>query len=512
MLKPSLSRGEIQCIGATTLDEYRKYIEKDAALERRFQIIVVEPNTVSETIEILKGLRDRYEAHHKVKFTDRALAAAAKLSDRYISGRFLPDKTIDLIDEVGARERLAVLTVPGEIKDLEQRLSEITKEKEALIKQQDFEAAARLRDEEKSLRVELETLRGNWSKKRDQIVPEVSEESIARLVAQITGVPIYRLEEKESARLLNAEEELNKKVIGQNEAIEVIARSVRRARAGVKEPRRPIGSFIFLGPTGVGKTLLARALAEFMFGNEEALIQLDMSEYMEKFNISRLVGAPPGYVGYEEGGQLTEKVRRRPYSVVLLDEIEKAHPDVFNLLLQILEEGRLTDSFGRRVDFRNTILIMTSNVGAEIIRKRGSLGFKAITENISYEDMKRLLLEEVKKTFKPEFLNRLDETLVFKPLGKEALEKIVDIEISYLNSRLGEQDLEVELSQEAKEFFIEKGFDPAYGARPLKRIIQRFLEDPLSESIIKGEFTEKLNKEKPLKIKVVRAERELKFE
>ncbi|MBU0896449.1 MAG: ATP-dependent Clp protease ATP-binding subunit [Candidatus Omnitrophica bacterium] len=512
MLKPSLSRGEIQCIGATTLDEYRKYIEKDAALERRFQIIVVEPNTVSETIEILKGLRDRYEAHHKVKFTDRALAAAAKLSDRYISGRFLPDKTIDLIDEVGARERLAVLTVPGEIKDLEQRLSEITKEKEALIKQQDFEAAARLRDEEKSLRVELETLRGNWSKKRDQIVPEVSEESIARLVAQITGVPIYRLEEKESARLLNAEEELNKKVIGQNEAIEVIARSVRRARAGVKEPRRPIGSFIFLGPTGVGKTLLARALAEFMFGNEEALIQLDMSEYMEKFNISRLVGAPPGYVGYEEGGQLTEKVRRRPYSVVLLDEIEKAHPDVFNLLLQILEEGRLTDSFGRRVDFRNTILIMTSNVGAEIIRKRGSLGFKAITENISYEDMKGLLLEEVKKTFKPEFLNRLDETLVFKPLGKEALEKIVDIEISYLNSRLGEQDLEVELSQEAKEFFIEKGFDPAYGARPLKRIIQRFLEDPLSESIIKGEFTEKLNKEKPLKIKVVRAERELKFE
>lgn len=349
MLKPSLSRGEIQCIGATTLDEYRKYIEKDAALERRFQIIVVEPNTVSETIEILKGLRDRYEAHHKVKFTDRALAAAAKLSDRYISGRFLPDKTIDLIDEVGARERLAVLTVPGEIKDLEQRLSEITKEKEALIKQQDFEAAARLRDEEKSLRVELETLRGNWSKKRDQIVPEVSEESIARLVAQITGVPIYRLEEKESARLLNAEEELNKKVIGQNEAIEVIARSVRRARAGVKEPRRPIGSFIFLGPTGVGKTLLARALAEFMFGNEEALIQLDMSEYMEKFNISRLVGAPPGYVGYEEGGQLTEKVRRRPYSVVLLDEIEKAHPDVFNLLLQILEEGRLTDSFGRKI-------------------------------------------------------------------------------------------------------------------------------------------------------------------
>ncbi|MFA7677557.1 MAG: ATP-dependent Clp protease ATP-binding subunit, partial [Candidatus Omnitrophota bacterium] len=373
ILKPALSRGEIQCIGATTLDEYRKHIEKDAALERRFQAIYVEASTVEETVKILEGLRDKYEAHHRVKFTDDSLEAAAKLSDRYVSGRFLPDKAIDLIDESGARSRLVVLTAPKEIKELEEKIADIVTEKEALIKQQDFERAARLRDEEKTLRLKLEGLRREWSKKRDQITPEVGEEDIARLVSQITGVPIYRLEEKESAKLLKIEEDLDKRVIGQNEAIESIARSVRRARAGIKEPRRPIGSFMFLGPTGVGKTLLARALAEYMFGNEEALIQLDMSEYMEKFNISRLIGAPPGYVGYEEGGQLTERVRRRPYSVVLLDEIEKAHPDVFNLLLQILEEGRLTDSYGRRVDFRNTILIMTSNVGADIIRKRGSL-------------------------------------------------------------------------------------------------------------------------------------------
>ena len=406
ILKPALSRGEIQCIGATTLDEYRKYIEKDAALERRFQPIYVEANTVEETIQILEGLRDKYEAHHRVKFTDSALSAAAKLSDRYVSGRFLPDKAIDLIDESGARARLGVLTAPSEIKQLEEKIANIITEKEALIKQQDFEKAARFRDEEKTLRMQMEALRKEWSKKRDQITPEVGEEEIARLVAQITGVPIYRLEEKESEKLLKIEEDLNKKVVGQTEAIEAIARSVRRARAGIKEPRRPIGSFMFLGPTGVGKTLLARALAEYMFGNEEALIQLDMSEYMEKFNVSRLIGAPPGYVGYEEGGQLTEKVRRRPYSVVLLDDIEKAHPDVFNILLQILEEGRLTDSYGRRVDFRNTILIMTSNVGAEIIRKRGSLGFKVISEEISYEEMKNLLLEEVKKTFKPEFLSQ----------------------------------------------------------------------------------------------------------
>jgi ATP-dependent Clp protease ATP-binding subunit ClpC len=512
ILKPALSRGEIQCIGATTLDEYRKHIEKDAALERRFQAIIVEPNTVEETIDILKGLRDKYEAHHRVKFTDSALEAAAKLSDRYISGRFLPDKAIDLIDEAGARARLAVLTTPKEIKELEEKLNEITKEKEALIKQQDFEAAARLRDEEKALRLKLENLRRNWTKERDQIIPTVYEEDIAKLVSQITGIPIYRLEEKESEKLLKTEQELNKKVVGQKEAIEAIARAIRRARAGIKEPRRPIGSFMFLGPTGVGKTLLARALAEFMFGDEEALIQLDMSEYMEKFNVSRLIGAPPGYVGYEEGGQLTEKVRRRPYAVVLLDEIEKAHPDVFNLLLQILEEGRLTDSFGRRVDFRNTILIMTSNVGAEIIRKRGSLGFKTITEDISYEEMKNLLMEEVKKTFKPEFLNRLDEIIVFRPLDKNALEKIVDIEIEYVNTRLREQGFEVELTPQAKEFFIEKGFDPVFGARPLKRVIQRFLEDPLAEDIIRGRFSEQLKKEKVVKIKAKRKGEELEFE
>jgi len=512
ILKPSLSRGEIQCIGATTLNEYRKYIEKDAALERRFQPIVVEPNTAKETIDILKGLRDKYEAHHRVQFTDEALEGAAKLSDRYISGRFLPDKAIDLIDEAGARARLAILTIPKEIKELEEKLDEIVKEKEAFIKQQDFESAAKLRDEEKKLRLKLEGSRREWGKKRDQIIPTVTTEDIAKLVSQITGIPIYRLEEKESEKLLRLEEKISKRVVGQIEAIEAIARAVRRARAGIKEPRRPIGSFVFLGPTGVGKTLLARALAEFMFGDEEALLQLDMSEYMEKFNVSRLIGAPPGYVGYEEGGQLTEKVRRRPYSVILLDEIEKAHPDVFNLLLQILEEGRLTDSFGRKVDFRNTILVMTSNVGAEIIRKRGSLGFKTVTEEISYEEMKALLMDEVKKTFKPEFLNRLDETIVFRPLGKEDLEKIVDIEISYINKRLKDQGFEIELTPEIKDFFIQRGFDPVFGARPLKRVIQRFLEDPLSEEVIKGSFNERLKAERPLKIKVKRKKDELFFE
>ena len=512
ILKPSLSRGEIQCIGATTLSEYRKYIEKDAALERRFQAIVVEPNTVDETVEILRGLRDKYEAHHRVQFTDEALMAAAKLSDRYISGRFLPDKAIDLIDEAGARSRLAVLTVPNDIKELEERLREIVKEKEAFIKQQDFESAAKLRDEEKKNRLKLENLRRDWAKKRDQIIPTLSSEDIAKLVAQITGIPIYRLEEKESEKLLRIGEELSNRVVGQSEAIDAISRAVKRARAGIKEPRRPIGSFIFLGPTGVGKTLLARALAEFMFGNEEALLQLDMSEYMEKFNVSRLLGAPPGYVGYEEGGQLTERVRRRPYSVILLDEIEKAHPDVFNLLLQILEEGRLTDSFGRKVDFRNTILIMTSNVGANIIRKRGSLGFTTIKEDISYDNMKSLLMEEVKKTFKPEFLNRLDEIIVFRPLDKEALDKIIDIEMEYVNNRLREQGMEVELTPEAKSLFVEKGFDPVFGARPLKRVIQRFLEDPLAEDMIKGTFSERRKKEEIVKVKAVRHNEELRFE
>ncbi|MBI4706309.1 MAG: ATP-dependent Clp protease ATP-binding subunit [Candidatus Omnitrophica bacterium] len=506
ILKPSLSRGEMQCIGATTMDEYRKYIEKDAALERRFQTIMVEPPSVEQTVEILKGLRDRYEAHHRVSFKDDALEAAAKLSDRYISGRFLPDKAIDIIDEAGSRARLNVLIVPPDIKKLEEKVESLRKEKESFIKSQDFEKAASLRDQERQARQELEQLTREWNQAKDKMRPEVGEEEIAKIVAQWTGIPIFRLEEKESEKLLKIEEDLHKRVVGQNEAIDTIAHAVRRSRAGMKDPRRPIGSFVFLGPTGVGKTLLARALAEFMFGDEDALVQLDMSEYMEKFNVSRLVGAPPGYVGYEEGGQLTEKVRRRPYSVILLDEIEKAHPDVFNLLLQVFEEGRLTDSFGRKVDFRNTIIIMTSNVGAELIRKTGSLGFKTQKEEVTYQDMKDKLLEEVKRTFKPEFINRIDDIIVFRPLLKEDLQRIINIEIGYVIERLRDQKIEMEVTQEAKDFLIEKGFDPVFGARPLKRTIQRFLEDPLSSEIISKRFTE------GSKIKIVRKNEELVFE
>ncbi|MDD5155691.1 MAG: ATP-dependent Clp protease ATP-binding subunit [Candidatus Omnitrophica bacterium] len=490
ILKPALSRGEMQCIGATTLDEYRKYIEKDAALERRFQTIMVEPPSVDQTIDILKGLRDKYEAHHRVVFKDEALEAAAKLSERYISGRFLPDKAIDLIDEAGSRARLNVLIVPPDIKTLEEKVESLRKEKEAFIKSQDFEKAASLRDQERIARQELEQLNQNWAQTKDKTRPEVGEEEIAKIVAQWTGIPIFRLEEKESEKLLKIEDELHKRVVGQDEAISTIAHAIRRSRAGIKDPRRPIGSFIFLGPTGVGKTLLARALAEFMFGDEDALIQLDMSEYMEKFNVSRLIGAPPGYVGYEEGGQLTEKVRRRPYSVILLDEIEKAHPDVFNLLLQVFEDGRLTDSFARKVDFRNAIMIMTSNVGAELIRKAGSLGFKTQKEEITYQEMKERLLEEVKRTFKPEFLNRIDDIIVFRPLVKEDLQRIIGMEIGYVADRLKEQNMALEVSQEAKDFLIEKGFDPIFGARPLKRTIQRFLEDLLASEIISKKFKE----------------------
>ncbi|MDD5655463.1 MAG: ATP-dependent Clp protease ATP-binding subunit, partial [Candidatus Omnitrophica bacterium] len=466
IMKPALSRGEMQCIGATTMDEYRKYIEKDAALERRFQTIMVDPPTVEQTVEILKGLRDRYEAHHKVVFKDEALEAAAKLSDRYISGRFMPDKAIDLIDEAGSRARLNVLIVPADIKKLEANVESLRKEKESYIKSQDFEKAASLRDQERTARQELEKLNKEWGQAKDKMRPEVGEEDIAKIVAQWTGIPIFRLEEKESEKLLKIEEELHKRVVGQNEAIDAIAHAVRRSRAGIKDPKRPIGSFIFLGPTGVGKTLLARALAEFMFGDEEALLQFDMSEYMEKFNVSRLIGAPPGYVGYEEGGQLTERVRRRPYAVILLDEIEKAHPDVFNLLLQVFEDGRLTDSLGRKVDFRNTIIIMTSNVGAELIRKTGSLGFKAQKDELTYQDMKDKLLEAVKHSFKPEFLNRIDDIIVFRQLVKEDLMKIIDIEIGYVINRLKEQGISMEVAKEAKEFLVEKGFDPVFGARP----------------------------------------------
>ncbi len=490
ILKPALSRGEIQCIGATTPDEYRKYIEKDAALERRFQTIMVDPPSVDETVEILKGLRDKYERHHNVEYLDEAIAAAAKFSDRYISGRFLPDKAIDLLDESGSRARLATLIVPPSIKQLEMNVEELKKEKEIFIKNQDFEKAASLRDQERQARQNLEDERKKWQEERAKSRPKITEEDIATIVSKITGIPIVRLEQKESEKLLKIEEELRQRVVGQDEALAAIGRSVRRSRAGIKDPRRPIGSFIFLGPTGVGKTLLARALAEFMFGDENALVQLDMSEYMEKFNVSRLVGAPPGYVGYEEGGQLTEKIRRRPYAVILLDEIEKAHPDVFNILLQVLEDGRLTDSFGRKVDFRNCIIIMTSNVGAELLRKQGALGFKAQSGDVSYQQMKERLLEEVKRTFKPEFLNRIDDVIVFRPLEKNDLYKIVEIEIGEVQGRLSEQHVTLALDQEAKDFLIEKGFDPVFGARPLKRTIQRYIEDPLAEEIIGGRIKE----------------------
>lgn len=488
ILKPALSRGEIQCIGATTLDEYRKYIEKDAALERRFQTIMVDPPSVKDTIEILKGLRDKYEAHHRVKILDEALEAAVKLSDRYIAGRFLPDKAIDIIDEAGSRARLFTTTTPANLKEIEEKVETLRKEKESAIKAQDFEKAAIFRDQEREARTELEQAKADWKKTKSELQPKVTAEDITTIVSKWTGVPLSRLEEKEQEKLLKMEEGLHGRVIGQDEAIKAIANAVRRSRAGIKDPKRPIGSFIFLGPTGVGKTLLARALAEFLFGDENALVQLDMSEYMEKFNVSRLVGAPPGYVGYEEGGQLTEKIRRRPYSVVLLDEIEKAHPDVFNILLQVLEDGRLTDSFGRKVDFRNTVLIMTSNLGADMLKKHGSLGFKSHSESVTYESIKTKLLDEVKATFKPEFLNRIDETIVFRPLSKEDLAKIVDLELAQVYSRLSEQEITIELSKESKEFLIEKGFDPVFGARPLKRTIQRYLEDPLSEDIIAKRF------------------------
>jgi len=490
ILKPALARGEIQCIGATTLDEYRKNIEKDAALERRFQTIIVDPPSVDETILILKGLRDKYEAHHRVKFSDEALEAAARLSDRYISNRFLPDKAVDILDEAGAKARLQAMVVPEGIKELEEKIEQLRKEKEAFIKSQDFERAAKMRDQEREVRDQLEAKRLEWMQKRDDVSLTITDEDIARVVSQWTKIPLIRLEQKESERLLKMEEQMKKHIVGQEEAITAIARAVRRSRAGIKNPRRPIGSFIFLGPTGVGKTLLARILAEFIFGDEKSLIQIDMSEYMDKFNVSRLIGAPPGYVGYEEGGQLTEKVRRRPYSVILLDEIEKAHPDVFNLLLQVFEDGRLTDSLGRVVDFRNTIVLMTSNVGAEAVRNSGTLGFVAHKEDSSYNALRDRLLNEVKKAFKPEFLNRIDDIIVFRPLTREDLQQIVELEIKYVVDRLKDKGIDITLTKEALEFLIDKGYDPLYGARPLKRTIQRYIEDTLSEEIIAGKFKE----------------------
>ncbi|MCM3723575.1 MULTISPECIES: ATP-dependent Clp protease ATP-binding subunit [Solibacillus] len=486
ILKPSLARGELQCIGATTLDEYRKYIEKDAALERRFQPIQVDEPSVEETIQIINGLRDRYEAHHRVKISDEAVEAAAKLSDRYISDRFLPDKAIDLIDEAGSKVRLRSYTVPPNLKELEDKLEGIKSEKNAAVSGQEFEKAAALRDTEQKLKQELEQLKKEWKEKQGKEESTVYVDDIAQVVAMWTGIPVSKIAQAESAKLLNLEEELHKRVVGQGEAVEAISRAIRRARAGLKDPKRPIGSFIFLGPTGVGKTELARALAEVMFGDEDAMIRVDMSEYMEKHSTSRLVGSPPGYVGFEDGGQLTEKVRRKPYSVVLLDEIEKAHPDVFNILLQVLEDGRLTDSKGRVVDFRNTVVIMTSNVGADALKYRKHVGFSAGLNASKDKDMKSTMLEELKKAFRPEFLNRIDEMIVFHSLEKDHLKEIVSLMANSLTKRLKEQDIELQLTDAALVKISEEGYDPQYGARPLRRALQKHVEDRLSEELLKG--------------------------
>lgn len=486
ILKPSLARGELQCIGATTLDEYRKYIEKDAALERRFQPITVDEPTAEESVQILEGLRDRYEAHHRVTITDAAIQAAVKLSDRYISDRFLPDKAIDLIDEAGSKVRLRSYTTPPNLKELEVKLEDVRKEKDAAVQSQEFEKAASLRDTEQRLREQLEETKKTWKEKQGKENSEVTVEDIAHVVASWTGIPVSKLAQTETEKLLNLEEILHSRVIGQEEAVKAISKAVRRARAGLKDPKRPIGSFVFLGPTGVGKTELARALAEAMFGDEDAMIRIDMSEYMEKHSTSRLVGSPPGYVGYEEGGQLTEKVRRKPYSVVLLDEIEKAHPDVFNILLQVLEDGRLTDSKGRTVDFRNTVLIMTSNVGAEALKRNKYVGFNIQDGEQDYKDMKGKVMEEMKKSFRPEFLNRIDEIIVFHALEKKHLQEIVSLMSDTLTKRLKEQDITLELTDAAKEKISVEGYDPEYGARPLRRAIQKHIEDRLSEELLKG--------------------------
>ena len=488
ILKPALARGELQAMGATTIDEYRKHIEKDSALERRFQPIHVEEPSVEETIEILKGLRDKYEAHHAVKITDEALEAATKLSHRYITDRFLPDKAVDLMDEAASKIRLKIVTQPPELKNLEEKLEEFTKEKEEAISQQNFERAAKVRDEEKKIKEELNNSKNHWKKTQTRKAT-VGEEEIAQTVSQWTGIPVNKLAQEESERLLNIESILHKRVIGQEEAVKAVSRAVRRARVGLKDPKRPIGSFIFLGPTGVGKTELSKALAESLFGDENAMIRIDMSEYMEKHAVSRLVGAPPGYVGYDEGGQLTEKVRRKPYSVVLFDEIEKAHPDVFNILLQILDDGRLTDARGKIVDFKNTVVIMTSNVGAHTIKKQKTLGFAGMIadeKESEYEKMKENVMGELRKSFRPEFLNRVDEVIVFHPLGQEHIAKIVELMVEELMKRMKNIHIQLEITNPAKKILVEKGFNPEYGARHLKRTITRMLEDELSEEILKG--------------------------
>ena len=491
VLKPALSRGEVQCIGATTLDEYRKYIEKDGALERRFQTVMVDPPTKEEALEILKGLRDRYESHHRVRFTDQALVDAIDLSVRYVTGRFLPDKAIDVVDEAGARVRLKAMTQPPDVKDLEAEIARKDQEKEEAVAAQDFERAAALRDAVSKLRKRRDGVLEDWRKKSRDAEDIVDSDIIAETVSRMTGVPLQRIEKGEAERLLTMEEELHRSVVGQAAAVSAIARAVRRSRSGLKDPKRPMGSFIFLGPTGVGKTLLAKALAKFMFGNEEALLMIDMSEYMEKHNVSRLVGAPPGYVGYEEGGQLTERVRRRPYSVVLFDEIEKAHHDVFNMLLQIMEEGRLTDSFGRHVDFRNTIVIMTSNIGSEVVKNQTSLGFSGGGSAQNYEKMKENLGRELERHFRPEFLNRVDDTIVFQPLTRDDLKKIIDIELASIRVRLEERGVTLTLTDQAREFIVDQGTNLEFGARPLRRALERLIEDPLSEEILRGAFAEK---------------------
>jgi ATP-dependent Clp protease ATP-binding subunit ClpC len=488
IIKPALSRGELQCVGATTLNEYRKYIEKDAALERRFQTVKVEAPSVEEAVRILHGLRPKYEAHHKAKLTDEALDAAVKLSDRYLTGRFLPDKAIDVMDEAGARARINAMTRPPDVKEIEKEIEVIRADKEAAIKAQDFEKAAALRDSEKQTKDKLERILTEWREKREEREVIVTGDDIMHIVSKWTGVPLNRMEQKEAQKLLKMEEELTQHVIGQDEAVVAISKALRRSRADLKDPRRPIGSFIFLGPTGVGKTFLARSLAEFMFGDSDALIQIDMSEYMEKFTASRLIGSPPGYVGYEEGGQLSEAVRRRPYSVVLFDEIEKAHPDVMHLLLQILEEGKITDSLGRKIDFRNTIIIMTSNVGAELIKRQTSLGFGAMATHESYEQMRDKILEETERAFKPEFLNRLDDMIVFHTLERPDLAKIVELEVAKVVERVRAKEIKVQLDSSAVEFLIDKGYDPIYGARPMRRAVEKFLEDPLAEELLRGKI------------------------
>ena len=489
ILKPALARGELQAIGATTLDEYRRYVEKDAALERRFQPIMVEEPSVEETIAILEGLRDRYEAHHRVKITDEALRSAAILSSRYVTDRFLPDKAIDLIDEAASMVRLQSLVAPPELKELEERIAEARIEKESAIKNEEFEKAASLRDKEQRLQDELEKMRTEWKNNREQNSGEVTEEDIANVVSSWTGIPVAKLTQEETEKLLKLEEHLHERVIAQDEAIEAIAKAIRRAYAGLKDPKRPVGSFIFLGPTGVGKTELARAVAASLFGDEDAMIRLDMSEYMERHTVSRLVGAPRGYVGYDDGGQLTERVRRRPYSVVLFDEIEKAHPEVFNVLLQVLEDGRLTDAKGRTVDFRNTVLIMTSNVGAHAIHRDGSIGFVVERDEAEMHDkMKKKVLDELRRTFRPEFLNRIDEVIVFHALNEEHIAQIIDIMLKDLRLQLDELEVSIEVTEAAKELLVKEGYDRDFGARPLRRSIQRLVENPLADEILKGTF------------------------